>query len=86
MQVAGPIHDEQGALRGALALIINPDMEFTMGHLESVKQWGWHGLSYKHDPRGDSSAAIVPANSACLFGSAKGFANGCGTPFRRWPA
>ncbi|PYM10876.1 MAG: hypothetical protein DME18_15445 [Verrucomicrobia bacterium] len=50
MQVAAPIHDNTGAVRGALALIINPDAEFT--RILSVARSGKSGETYAFDQHG----------------------------------
>jgi serine/threonine protein kinase len=50
MQVAAPITDAQGIIRGALALIIDPDKEFT--RILSVARSGRSGETYAFDQRG----------------------------------
>ena len=50
MQVAAPIRDEQGVIRGALALIINPEAEFT--RILSVARSGDSGETYAMDQHG----------------------------------
>jgi serine/threonine protein kinase len=50
MQVAAPVHDNGGAVRGALALIINPDAEFT--RILSVARSGNSGETYAFDQHG----------------------------------
>jgi serine/threonine protein kinase len=50
MQVAAPIRDEDGRIRGALALIINPEAEFT--HILSVARSGESGETYALDEHG----------------------------------
>ncbi len=50
MQVATPIHDDQGVVRGALALIINPDAEFS--RILTVARPGKSGESYAFDQHG----------------------------------
>lgn len=50
MQVAAPIRDEAGNIRGALALIINPEAEFT--RILSVARSGDSGETYALDEHG----------------------------------
>jgi hypothetical protein len=50
MQVAAPVHDTNGAVRGALALIINPDAEFS--RILSVARSGDSGETYAFDQTG----------------------------------
>jgi serine/threonine protein kinase len=50
MQVAAPIRDEAGQIRGALALIINPEAEFT--RILSVARSGDSGETYALDEHG----------------------------------
>ena len=50
MQVAAPLRDSSGAVRGALALIINPDREFT--RILSVARSGRSGETYAFDQHG----------------------------------
>src|SRR5206468_6593794 len=50
MQVAAPIRDTNGVVLGALALIIDPDMEFT--RILSVARWGASGETYAFDQHG----------------------------------
>ena len=50
MQVAAPIRDDNGVVRGALALIINPDAEFT--RILSVARSGNSGETYAFDQHG----------------------------------
>jgi serine/threonine protein kinase len=50
MQVAVPVRDEKGAVRGALALVINPDQEFT--RILSVARAGKSGETYVFDQHG----------------------------------
>jgi serine/threonine protein kinase len=50
MQVAAPIRDVEGEVRGALALIINPDKEFT--RILSVARSGDSGETYAFDQTG----------------------------------
>jgi eukaryotic-like serine/threonine-protein kinase len=50
MQVAAPIKDTNGVTRGALALIINPDAEFT--RILSVARSGESGETFAFDPEG----------------------------------
>lgn len=50
MQVAAPILDNQNRVRGALALIINPDKEFT--RILSVARSGESGETYAFDQHG----------------------------------
>jgi hypothetical protein len=50
MQVAAPMHDTNGAVRGALALIINPDLEFSK--ILSVARSGESGETYAFDQTG----------------------------------
>jgi serine/threonine protein kinase len=50
MQVAAPVRDEEGAVRGALGLVINPDAEFT--RILSVARSGNSGETYAFDQRG----------------------------------
>lgn len=50
MQVAVPLRDEQNAVRGALALVINPDAEFT--RILSVARAGTSGETYVFDQHG----------------------------------
>ena len=50
MQVAAPIRTETGAVAGALALIINPDREFT--RMLSVARYGDSGETYAFDQHG----------------------------------
>jgi eukaryotic-like serine/threonine-protein kinase len=50
MQVAAPVHDSDGVIIGALALIIDPDKEFS--HILSVERWGASGETYAFDQTG----------------------------------
>ncbi len=50
MQVAAPVHDTAGIVRGALALIINPDNEFS--RILSVARSGDSGETYAFDQTG----------------------------------
>ena len=50
MQVAAPLKDTNGVTRGALALIINPDAEFT--RILSVARSGETGETFAFDPEG----------------------------------
>ena len=50
MQVAAPLKDDNGVTRGALALIINPDTEFT--RILSVARSGQTGETFAFDPDG----------------------------------
>jgi tRNA A-37 threonylcarbamoyl transferase component Bud32 len=50
MQVAAPLNDTNGVARGALALIINPDTEFT--RILSVARSGQSGETFAFDPEG----------------------------------
>jgi hypothetical protein len=50
MQVAVPIRDDQGIVRGALALVIDPDQEFT--RILSVARAGKSGETYVFDRHG----------------------------------
>lgn len=50
MQVAAPIRDEQGEVRGALALVLNPEAEFT--RILSVARSGESGETYALDEHG----------------------------------
>ena len=50
MQVAAPLHDTNGVVRGALALVINPDMEFS--RILSVARSGESGETYAFDQTG----------------------------------
>ena len=50
MQVAAPVRDNDGAVRGALALIINPDAEFS--RILSVARSGKSGETYAFDQHG----------------------------------
>jgi len=50
MQVAAPIRDDNGVVRGALALIINPDAEFT--RILSVARSGQSGETYAFNQHG----------------------------------
>jgi len=50
MQVAAPVHDVDGIVRGALALIINPDNEFS--RILSVARSGDSGETYAFDQTG----------------------------------
>ncbi len=50
MQVAAPLHDDNGVVRGALALIIDPDAEFT--RILSVARSGKSGETYAFDQHG----------------------------------
>jgi len=50
MQVAAPVHDADGIVRGALALIINPDTEFS--RILSVARSGDSGETYAFDQTG----------------------------------
>jgi eukaryotic-like serine/threonine-protein kinase len=50
MQVAAPVKDTNGVTRGALALIINPDAEFT--RILSVARSGETGETFAFDPEG----------------------------------
>jgi eukaryotic-like serine/threonine-protein kinase len=50
MQVAAPVRDSDGVIIGALALIINPDKEFS--HILSVERWGTSGETYAFDQTG----------------------------------
>jgi tRNA A-37 threonylcarbamoyl transferase component Bud32 len=50
MQVAAPLKDTNGVMRGALALIINPDAEFT--RILSVARSGETGETFAFDPEG----------------------------------
>ncbi len=50
MQVATPLRDEAGVIRGALALIINPEAEFT--RILSVARSGESGETYALDQHG----------------------------------
>jgi eukaryotic-like serine/threonine-protein kinase len=50
MQVAVPVRDEHGIVRGALALVIDPDQEFT--RILSVARAGKSGETYVFDQHG----------------------------------
>jgi eukaryotic-like serine/threonine-protein kinase len=50
MQVAAPVRGDDGTVRGALALIINPDREFT--RMLSVTRSGESGETYAFDQHG----------------------------------
>jgi len=50
MQVAAPLKDTNGITRGALALMINPDAEFT--RILSVARSGDSGETFAFDPEG----------------------------------
>jgi serine/threonine protein kinase len=50
MQVAAPVRDDSGAAQGALALVINPDAEFT--RILSVARPGESGETFAFDPEG----------------------------------
>jgi tRNA A-37 threonylcarbamoyl transferase component Bud32 len=50
MQVAAPLKDTNGVTRGAFALIINPDAEFT--RMLSVARSGQTGETFAFDPEG----------------------------------
>jgi eukaryotic-like serine/threonine-protein kinase len=50
MQVAAPVKDTNGVVRGALALVINPDAEFT--RILSVAHLGESGETFAFDPEG----------------------------------
>src|ERR1043166_1021333 len=50
MQVAAPVRDNKGVVRGALALVINPDAEFT--RILSVARSGESGETYAFDQHG----------------------------------
>jgi tRNA A-37 threonylcarbamoyl transferase component Bud32 len=50
MQVAAPLKDTNGVTRGALALIINPDAEFT--RILSIARSGQTGETFAFDPEG----------------------------------
>jgi hypothetical protein len=50
MQVAAPIRDQQSVVRGALALVINPDREFT--RILTVARRGESGETYAFDQTG----------------------------------
>jgi serine/threonine protein kinase len=50
MQVAAPLRDQEGVVRGALALIIDPDAEFT--RILSVARSGESGETYAFDQHG----------------------------------
>jgi serine/threonine protein kinase len=50
MQVAAPIRDDQQIIRGALAIVINPDQEFT--RILSVARAGKSGETYVFDQDG----------------------------------
>ncbi len=50
MQVAAPIRDAEGTIVGALALIINPDKEFS--RILSVARSGASGETYAFDQTG----------------------------------
>ena len=50
MQVAAPVHDTNGTVRGALALVINPDTEFS--RILSVARSGESGETYAFDQTG----------------------------------
>jgi serine/threonine protein kinase len=50
MQVAAPVRDDSSVVRGALALIINPDREFT--RMLSVARSGQSGETYAFDQHG----------------------------------
>jgi eukaryotic-like serine/threonine-protein kinase len=50
MQVAAPLKDTNGVMRGAFALIINPDAEFT--RMLSVARSGETGETFAFDPEG----------------------------------
>lgn len=50
MQVAAPVRDDAGAVVGALALIIDPDKEFS--HIISVARLGSTGETYAFDQTG----------------------------------
>jgi len=50
MQVAAPLQDTNGVTRGALALIINPDAEFT--RILSIARSGQSGETFAFDPEG----------------------------------
>jgi eukaryotic-like serine/threonine-protein kinase len=50
MQVATPVKDTNGVVRGALALVINPEAEFT--RILSVARLGQSGETFAFDPEG----------------------------------
>lgn len=50
MQIAAPIRDEAGTIRGVLALVIDPDQEFT--RILSVARLGTSGDTYAFDQTG----------------------------------
>jgi len=50
MQVAAPVRSDDGLIRGALALVINPDAEFT--RILSVARSGDSGETYAFDQQG----------------------------------
>ena len=50
MQVAAPVRNSDGVIVGALAMIINPDKEFS--HILSVARWGNSGETYAFDQTG----------------------------------
>jgi eukaryotic-like serine/threonine-protein kinase len=50
MQVAAPVRNSDGVIIGALAMIINPDKEFS--HILSVARWGSSGETYAFDQAG----------------------------------
>src|SRR5262249_15958455 len=50
MHVAAPVRDAAGVVQGALALVINPDTEFT--RILSVARSGKSGETYAFDQRG----------------------------------
>ncbi len=50
MQIAAPITDDAGTVRGALSLIVDPDREFT--RILSVARSGRSGETYAFDQRG----------------------------------
>jgi hypothetical protein len=65
MQVAAPVKDTNGVTRGALALIINPDAEFT--RILSVARSGETGETFAFDPEG------VMLSKSRFEGQLKGF-------------
>ena len=50
MQVAAPVRNSDGVIVGALAMIINPDKEFS--YILSVARWGNSGETYAFDQTG----------------------------------
>ena len=50
MQVAAPVRDDKGVIQGALALVINPEAEFSK--ILSVARSGESGETYAFDQRG----------------------------------